>query len=168
MSEHSRLDDLRRRVRQDPASIAFAQLAEELRRSGQCEESIAVCRAGLEVHPGYASARLTLGRALLHIGDLDAAEQELARVLHSAPDNLAAIRAVAEIHEKRGALATSLSQYQAALSLAPNDPELERTVHNLARRLAAAPAADPAAARLLATLEGWLTAIHVTRAERRA
>ena len=134
---------------------------------GQHDEAIAVCRAGLAVHPGYASARLTLGRALLHIGDYDGAEQELARVLYAAPDNLAAIRALGEVHEKRGALASSLAQYEAALTLAPNDPELEQTVRDLSARLAEHPAADPAAGAALAALERLLTAIHVTRAERR-
>ena len=35
MAENSRIDDLRRRVQKDPASIAFAQLAEECRRAGR-------------------------------------------------------------------------------------------------------------------------------------
>ena len=35
MSVNQRLEDLRRRVQQDPSSIAFAQLAEEYRRAGQ-------------------------------------------------------------------------------------------------------------------------------------
>jgi hypothetical protein len=41
----------------DPASIAFAQLAEECRRAGHNQEAVDVCRAGLELHPGYLSAQ---------------------------------------------------------------------------------------------------------------
>ena len=88
----SRIDDLRRRVQQDPASIAFAQLAEEYRRAGQFQESVDVARSGLLLHPGYVSARVTLGRALLQLGMYDAAYHELALVRETAPDNLAAIR----------------------------------------------------------------------------
>src|SRR3954471_297706 len=128
MADNQRIDDLRRRVQRDPASIAFAQLAEECRRAGHYQEAVDVCRAGLELHPGYLCARVTLGRALIELSDLDTAVVELEHVLRSAPDNLAAIRGVAEIHHRQGALAAALTQYRAALALARNDPDLQRTV----------------------------------------
>lgn len=132
MADNQRIDDLRRRVQKDPASIAFAQLAEELRRAGQFEESIATCRAGLTIHPGYLSARVTLGRALLEVNALDEAQAELQLVLKSAPENLAAIRGLAEIFHRRGDLVAALAQYRAALALAKNDPDLQQTVAELA------------------------------------
>jgi tetratricopeptide (TPR) repeat protein len=135
MVEHPRIDDLRRRVQKDPASIAFAQLAEEHRRAGQFSDAVAVCRAGLGTHPGYLSARVTLGRALIELDDLDAAQHELETVLHGAPENLSAIRGLAEIHHRRGALTEALSQYRAALSLARNDPDLEQTVADLVHQI---------------------------------
>jgi tetratricopeptide (TPR) repeat protein len=135
MADSQRIDDLRRRVQADPASIAFAQLAEECRRAGHYQESIEVCRAGLELHPGYLSARVTLGRALIELNDLETALAELEHVLKSAPENLAAIRGVAEIHHRQGSLAEALAQYRAALALARNDPDLQRTVDELARQV---------------------------------
>jgi len=135
MAEHSRIDDLRRRVQKDPASIAFAQLAEELRRAGAYQESTEICRAGLEIHPGYLSARVTLGRALVELGQIDEAQTELARVLASAPENLAAIRGLAEIHHGRGELGEALAHYRAALLLARNDPDLEQTIADLSRQV---------------------------------
>ena len=119
----------------DPASIAFAQLAEECRRAGHFQESADVCRAGLELHPGYLSARVTLGRALIELNHLDAALAELALVLKSAPENLAAIRGLAEIHHRQGSLPQALAQYRAALALARNDPDLQQTVDELARQV---------------------------------
>ena len=133
MTDQSRIDDLRRRVQKDPASIAFAQLAEECRRAGQYEEAVEVCRTGLTVHPGYLSAHVTLGRALLELGSLDEAQTELELVLKSAAENLAAIRGLAEIHHRRGSLPEALAQYRAALLLARNDPDLQRTVADLER-----------------------------------
>ncbi len=106
MSDQTRIDELRRRVEADPMSIAFAALAEEYRRSGQCDEAVAVCRNGLTRHPAYLSARVTLGRALLELNDLDAAQAELEAVLKIAPENLAATRALADIQARRGAAAT--------------------------------------------------------------
>jgi tetratricopeptide (TPR) repeat protein len=102
MSDSPRLEELKRRVERDPASISFAGLAEEYRRLGRFEEAIETCRAGLQRHSSYVSARVTLGRALVEIGEFDAATAELEQVLRVAPENLAAIRALADIHRRRG------------------------------------------------------------------
>jgi tetratricopeptide (TPR) repeat protein len=133
MADNQRIEDLRRRVQKDPASIAFAQLAEEYRRAGHFKEAVDVCRAGLEIHPGYLSARVTLGRALIELDQRDDAMRELEFVLASAPENLAALRGVAEILHHGGKLAEALARYRAALALARNDPDLEQTVKDLAK-----------------------------------
>lgn len=112
MADTARIEELRRRVQTDPASIAFAALAEEYRRAGHFDDAIATCRTGLQRHPAYLSARVTLGRSLLEIGRYDEARQELEQVLRSAPENLAAIRALAEIHHRAGELPESEHHFQ--------------------------------------------------------
>jgi tetratricopeptide (TPR) repeat protein len=102
MAENPRIEELRRRVLADPASIAFAALAEEFRRVGRYEEAVETCRTGLQRHPAYLSARVTLGRALIETGDYDGAREQLETVLRSAPENLAAIRGIAQINEHLG------------------------------------------------------------------
>jgi len=151
MSDNPRIEDLRRRVQKDPASIAFAQLAEEYRRAGQHQEAVAVCRAGLAIHPGYLSARVTLGRALLELGDLEGSRSEFEVVLKGAPENLAAVRGLAEVLHRTGALPEALAQYKVALGLARNDPDLEQTVDDLTRQLAPkkGPLFDPDAAPIV-------------------
>jgi tetratricopeptide (TPR) repeat protein len=160
VADNPRIDELRRRVQKDPASIAFAQLAEEYRRAGSHEDAIATCRAGLAIHPGYLSARVTLGRALIEVNDLDAAQAELEYVLKSATENLAAIRGVAEIHHRRGELSEALGFYKTALTLAKHDPDLEQTVDEISRAISPAQAAiddglsfEQASAEFLAALE---------------
>lgn len=143
MPDNPRIEELRRRVQKDPASIAFAQLAEEYRRAGNYEETIAICRLGLQTHPSYLSARVTLGRALLEVHDLENAETELRYVLQHAAENLAAIRALAEIHHRRGELNEALAFYKAALELARHDPDLEQTVDEISRAVAPQPAPAP-------------------------
>jgi tetratricopeptide (TPR) repeat protein len=98
MANTERIDELKRRVQMDPASIAFAALAEEYRREGRFEEAIATCSTGLRRHPSYLSAHVTLGRAWISLGRIDEARAEFEHVLRLAPENLAAIRALAEIH----------------------------------------------------------------------
>jgi tetratricopeptide (TPR) repeat protein len=135
MADNPRIEDLQRRIQKDPASIAFAQLAEEYRRAGQYAEAIDVCHAGLALHPGYLSARVTLGRAFIELGQDEDAQRELEVVVKGAPENLAAIRGLAGIHHRRGALVEALAQYRAALNLAHNDPDLEETVNQLTYQL---------------------------------
>lgn len=107
MTENPRIEDLRRRVQLDPASIAFAALAEEYRRAGHYEEAIAVCSGGLKRHPSYLSAHLTLGRALLETGRIKDARETFEFVLRAAPENLAAVQAMAEINETAASAAAS-------------------------------------------------------------
>jgi tetratricopeptide (TPR) repeat protein len=178
MAESRRLDDLRRRVREDPASILFAQLAEELRRAGRLREAVGVCRAGLAVHTGYVSARVTLGRALAALGADDEARLELQAALAAAPENLAALRTMADLHRRRGEVTEALRCCRMAFDLSSGDLELEQTVRELTAELTRAGDAAPArgaetagrerALRTIARLEQWLNAIHGSRTVRHA
>jgi tetratricopeptide (TPR) repeat protein len=153
MTDNPRIEDLRRRIQKDPASIAFAQLAEEYRRAGQHAEAIDVCRTGLALHPGYLSARVTKGRALIELGQDADAQAELELVVKGAPENLAAIRGLAGIHHRRGALVEALAQYRTALSLARNDPDLEDTVNDLTRQLTPQNEPEPSEGLSLAQMQ---------------
>lgn len=90
--------------RKDGASAektsTFAPIAERLRRSGDPERAVEVCREGLSRFPDHLSGRVTLGWALLDLGHYDEARAELEQVLRRAPDNLAAIRGLAELHDR--------------------------------------------------------------------
>ena len=79
---------------------AFGGIAEKFRRSGDLDKAIALCREGLKKFPDHVSARVTLGWALLDKGQYDEARAELEQALKRAPDNLAAIRGLAELHER--------------------------------------------------------------------
>jgi tetratricopeptide (TPR) repeat protein len=141
MTAAERIDDLRRRIASDPTSIAFAQLAEELRRAGRPGEAIEVSLAGLEIYPDHASARITLGRALVELKQLEKAQ----------PDTAPPISAPAPRDAGTAALATP----SPTPSAAPDAPTIgEEELLRIVRTLSA--------------LESWLSAIYVTRAERRA
>jgi tetratricopeptide (TPR) repeat protein len=127
MADNPRIEELRRRVQADPASIAFAALAEEYRRMGRYDDAVATCRAGLQRHPAYLSARVTLGRALIETGEFDAAREELDTVLRSAPENLAAIRGLAQIDERLGHSA----------EMDPHLADMMKTMHAESIRVAA-------------------------------
>ena len=117
--------------------MSFAQLAEELRREGANEEAVGICRAGLAHHPEYLTARVTLGRALIELDRLDEAFTELTAVLDAAPGNLPAIRAVAEIYQRRGLISEALVHYRRALQLAEHDVDLKHTVGRIQQQMRA-------------------------------
>jgi hypothetical protein len=90
------------RKRQVPAedTPAFGAIAERFRRAGDLERAVALCQEGLAKFPHTLSARVTLGWALLDLGRYDEARQALESALKRAPDNLAAIRGLAELHDR--------------------------------------------------------------------
>jgi tetratricopeptide (TPR) repeat protein len=158
MADNPRIEELRRRVLADPASIAFAALAEEYRRVGNYAGAIETCRMGLQRHPSYLSARVTLGRALMETAQYDEARRELELVLKSAPENLAAIRGLAEIHERQAYL-PELETFH-SMPGAPHEPLVISSTPAAGAATAAAvvekpiaeprvevPAADPAPVR---------------------
>jgi tetratricopeptide (TPR) repeat protein len=144
MADTSRIEQLRRRVEADPASFAFAALAEEYRKAGRHREAVDTCRAGLRRHPEYTSARATLGRALLDTDQVDAAARELERVLAAAPENLAALRGLADVHRRRGETAVALEYLERAALLVPQDQDLREEVARARAEASASPDALPA------------------------
>jgi tetratricopeptide (TPR) repeat protein len=156
MSADSRLDELRRRIERDPTSAAFAQLAEEYRRLGDHAEAVRICRTGLRHHPAYLSARVTLGRALIELGELDQAARELESVLGAAPDNLAAIRALEVVRQRRGLT---------ALHGMPWDVATAEPFTSASPDVGDSTARDSKAG-VLVELESWLAAIAARRQRR--
>jgi tetratricopeptide (TPR) repeat protein len=175
VAESPRIEELRRRVASDPASIAFAQLAEEYRRAGDYQQAVLVCRTGLAQHPNYLSARVTLGRALLELQQFHKAETELDFVVQAAPDNLAAIRGLAEIHQRRDEGDEAPRHVSAAAAVVADEAPSPPPPPDYTRALAAldslapdhaapspAQPVDPA----LRELEAWLVAIVADRHSR--
>jgi cytochrome c-type biogenesis protein CcmH/NrfG len=143
VASNPRIDDLRKRLEREPGSRLFAQLAEELRKDGELTDAIRVARAGLQSHPNYPSARMTLGRALFDTKDFGAARVEFEAVLRGAPDNILASRLLGECLEGLGDAGTALLQYRATLRLAPGDRQIEAQIRSLEQRLSAARGAGP-------------------------
>ena len=120
MAENSRIDDLRRRVQKDPASIAFAQLAEECRRAGRVSGGRRHLPGGPRDSSGLSvGARDARARARRARSDRRGAGRAGRGCSTSAPENLAAIRGLAEIHHRRGELAQALAAIQGRAAARP-------------------------------------------------
>ncbi len=128
--------------------------AEKLRRSGNPQGAIDLCRDALVRFPGHLSARVTLGWALLDLGQLKEAREEFEIVRKTAPDNFAAIRGLAQLHVLEESHAEAYSFDVEPEPVANDEPEESNPIGPIAK-------ASPVVARL----EGWLSRVEALRAE---
>ncbi len=122
---HATIESLKERIARDPLSRAFLQLAEEYRREGRYQEAVRVCLEGLERHPTYHTARISLGRTHMEAGDLANARRAFADVLELQPENHLAGKLLAEVQKKTSDLAGAAETYRTILRYYPGDREVQ-------------------------------------------
>jgi tetratricopeptide (TPR) repeat protein len=86
------LGRLRAAWERDPGSLAFVPYGEALRRSGDLDEAIRVCRAGLDNRPNHSSGHLVLGRCFFDKGEISEAIREFEEVVSLDSRNALALR----------------------------------------------------------------------------
>lgn len=96
----SEIEKLERRYQENPQGLTFAPLAEAYRKSGDPERALARLAPGLELHPDYIPASIVQGRCHLDMGNDPAAEASFAHVLALDPENVIALKALADITER--------------------------------------------------------------------
>jgi tetratricopeptide (TPR) repeat protein len=142
------------RVRREPESLAFAQLADLYRKAGRTRDAVAVCRDGLARVPQYATARLILAKSLYAEGDLDAALGEIETILGANGRDVPARRLAAEIERRRGRVDAAAAHLDVVVAADQNDRE-SRALLSLLR---ASPGADGSAGlRLLLRDDTFVT-----------
>lgn len=114
------------RLARDPASLAFAALADLYRKAGRIEEAIVLCRDGLQRYPHYATARLILAKACLSTGDSKSALAELGLVIAQNPDDAQAHRLLADLYRRQGAVDLAVRHLERVAVLDPSDREAAR------------------------------------------
>jgi tetratricopeptide (TPR) repeat protein len=129
------------RLARDPASLAFAQLADLYRKAGRTRDAVALCRNGLARYPHYTTARLILAKALVADGQLAPAQVELEAILEVSPKDAQSHRLAAEIQRRLGHIDEAVGHLEAAIALDPSDRESQALLSLLR---AARPGADEA------------------------
>jgi tetratricopeptide (TPR) repeat protein len=137
------IEKLKEKVDKDLNSKLFVPLAEEYRKEGMLDEAIAVLKLGLERHPGYMSARVSLGKINLEKGQMIEARTEFENVIQSIPDNLYAHKKLAEIYRDTGERDLAIKAYRTVLKLNPMDEEILNNLRDLEGTSAEQPAWEP-------------------------
>lgn len=130
-----KIEELRFRLKTDPKSRLFYQLAEELRRAGQFQESEHVLRTGLTVYPAYLAAWVSLGRCLREQKNDAGAVEALTKALQLDPGNVVAARLLADSYLTLGDKLEALKKYKLVHALLPGDEELNAVIGRLDREL---------------------------------
>ncbi len=131
-----RIDDLRALLRDDPGSRRFFQLGELLRKEGELVEAESVLTSGLEIHPRYVAAWISLGRIQFAITRWAEAEKSYAHALELDPENAVAARLIGETAEEQRQWERAHKAYQLAHMLSGRDPELAAKISEMERRIA--------------------------------
>jgi predicted Zn-dependent protease len=137
-----KLEELRRRVREDPGSHHFLGLAEELLRRGQREEALAVLDTGLAARPGQVSATVARARCLIELGRPLEAREGLESVLERDPTHLVAAKLAVELWLGVGDRERARASMDRYAPLGAADPELGRLEKRVRELQSTAPADD--------------------------
>ena len=133
--QNPKIEELRFRLKTDPKSRLFYPLAEELRKVGSFDEGERVLRTGLEHHPTYLSAWVSLGRVLRDQHKNDGAAEALKKALQLDPGNVVAARLLADAYLALGDKVEAIKKYKLVHALLPSDQELEGLIERLDREV---------------------------------
>jgi tetratricopeptide (TPR) repeat protein len=120
----------------------FMSLASALREVGEAGRAEEVLRENLKRHPGYLSAHVLLGRCLVDREARDEATNEFQYVLSVDPQNLVALRFLAEIAAQEGRTAEAERWYTELLSIDPMNSDARRALAGMSESDAGAATAD--------------------------
>lgn len=126
-----KIEELRFRLKTDAKSRLFFPLAEELRKISRFEEAEQVLRTGLEHHPTYLSAWVSLGRILRDQRKHEAAAEALKKALQLDPGNVVAARLLGDNYLDLGDKVEAIKKYKLVHALLPGDQDLEALVERL-------------------------------------
>ncbi len=82
----------------DPASIVFAPIADFFLRYGMVDEAFKICKQGLTHHEDLTSGHIVMAKIHLYRGNIEEAEDAVAKILEKMPANKHGLRLLEEIN----------------------------------------------------------------------
>ncbi len=154
MASSGEIEKLERRWAENQLGLTFAPLAEAYRKAGDAARALQLLQVGMAQHPNYIPAHIVRGRCYFDLQSDAEAELCFLRVSELDPENVIALKSLAEISERAGRLPEALRRLEMLLDIDRNNEEargqLDR-VRELREELNAAPVVHPVATREVAT-----------------
>ncbi len=154
------IEALREQLKKAPSPRLYFQLAEDLRAAGNIEESVAVLKEGVARFPRYLSTRISLGKALLMVQNNREAVEVMKGVLEEDPENVIAIRTLAQAYEGQGEKVEAIKKFKLLRIFTPDDEDLLAKINALEQELN--PPATPKE-RKIRRLEAFLRKMEQAR-----
>ncbi len=93
----------------------FARMADLLRLDGRYDEAESACLEGLKEFPGYGSGHMVLALTYRGKGEIERALIEFHTALKCEPENLLALKSIADIHWEAEEFSLARSYYRQVL-----------------------------------------------------
>ncbi len=136
MAYTSEIEKLERRWSENPLGLTFAPLAEAYRKAGDHGRALELLDIGLAQHPNYVPAHIVRGRCHLDVNASGEAELAFLRVAELDPENVIALKSLADLCERTGRHAEAIQRLQMLLDV---DRANEEARHQLDRLRSASP-----------------------------
>ena len=127
-SEIARLSE---RLNKDPKSRIFVQLADAYRKSNMIDEAIEILNKGLAFHPNYPLAHLITGKCHFDKRQYEQAKESFDKTLSYDPQNIVALRMLAQTCEVTKDEDGQIKAYQGILAIDPFDAPAKEKLTNL-------------------------------------
>lgn len=131
------------RVAEEPASLAFLDLGEALRKRGQLDAAYKVVRGGLSRYPALADAHDLLARILGDQGDLAGAFDAWADALRFDPMKIGALKGIAFLYFRAGDVPAALEHLRRAAEVDPDDQSIIQAIERVKTSTAPGPGSEP-------------------------
>src|SRR5207302_259576 len=144
----SEIEKLEKRWAENPKGRNFAPLADAYRKAGELDRAIELCTAGLERHPDYVSAHIVFGRCLIDQKNDPGASAVFRKVLALDPENVLALKILAEIAARGGRYDEAAEWLSRLLSADPMNGDAAEALARAkgrAAQSAAKPTSEPVA-----------------------
>lgn len=127
---NARLEELRIKFQENPRRY-FAPFANELRKTGDTAQAIAICRTHLAGQPGHVSGHIVLGQALYEAGESAEAREVFMTALDLDPENLIALRTMGEMAQVGGDFSGARHWYERLLDADPRNSDAAQLIRDL-------------------------------------
>jgi predicted Zn-dependent protease len=114
------------RLKKDPESFCFSQLAESYLQVGLVDDALSVARTGVAIHPGYVAGQLVFAKACFRKGLQDDCKKALEKVTSAVPENAEAQRMLARLYAESGRDDAAVQVLKTLLEFCPDD-QMART-----------------------------------------
>jgi len=142
----SEIEKLEARYRENPKGRNFAPLADAYRKAGLIDNAIDLCHAGLALHPDYVSGHIVHGRCLVDKKDDAGAETVFRKVLELDPENILALKVLAEVAERNNHNDQAIEWLNRLLLADPMNGEAAEGLSRVRGKVATQPITPPARA----------------------